>query len=240
MLFAFKFKPTHFRKKKMKNLFLIALFSSFAFTSGTVSASVIYNLTGSNNSIPFLTQSNYEQVYSSSQFTTGLVNITGINFKVAQDLSGYSFGPTPVTLDIDLSTTAITPSTISSNFSTNQGTGNVNVFSGTTIISSNGGNVFDIMFPFTTFFSFDPSAGNLLVHLNVSSSQSAFGAFDFGSPTPLAGRAVSNVFSGPNSGLATEFVTAPATPSNVPEPASVALIGLGLLGLAALRRKSAK
>ena len=188
-----------------------------------------FNASGSNNCFPFgCFPINYQQVYDASGFTSGAVDIAGLRFKVSQDIHGRAFGPTPISLIVDLSTTSITPSTITGDFAANRGANDQVVFSGTTQLSSAGGNVFDVLIPFTTSFRFDPSVGNLLVGLNVTSGTTNV-PFEAGNSS-LLGR---NFFGNPQSGygLATQFVTTP-----VPEPETYALMFAGLVGLAFIKR----
>ena len=213
----------------------LAFCSSLIFFSSGAHANVTYDITGGNNCYPFgCGPMNYQQVYANSQFGTGKVGIVGISFKVAQDGTGQAFGPTMINLNIDLSTTSVTPDSITGNFGANLGADNLQVFSGNAVISSSGGNVFDITIPFANTFTYDPTQGNLLVGLNVFSSQSQVGQFDAGFSS-LVGRNYMGNSHG-DYGLATEFLTTNVQGTDLPEPASMALIGVGLLGLA-LRRK---
>jgi hypothetical protein len=217
-------------KMKMTNRISGVLVSGMVLFAGAAQADVVFNISGSNNCFPLgCFPQNYQQVYDASGFTGGAVDIAGLRFKVAQDGNGQAFGPTPITLTVDLSTTAITPSTITGNFATNRGANDQVVFSGTTLLSSSGGNVFDILIPFTSSFRFDPSAGNLLVGLNVTSG-TTHTFFDAGY-SPLVGR---NYFGNPhgNYGLATQFVT-----TAVPEPESYAMMLAGLAGLGFMARR---
>ncbi len=74
-----------------------------------------------------------------------------------------------------------------------------------------------------------------IVHTTVSLDLLANQAWGFLAVSGSIGDDVN--FTGPVSGSFT--ITDPATPSDVPEPASLALLGLGALGIAAARRKRA-
>ena len=214
----------------------IVLLSALALLSGAASASVTYDLTDSNNCFPIgCGPMHYEQIYSASQFTTGAVAISSIGFR-PDAMYGHAFGPTAVDLDIGLAATTVDPSAISADFAQNQAASLVQVFSGTAMISSDGSGSYDILFPFTSNFLYDPAKGNLLLDLNVKNSQNV-------SPlaagySPLVGRATVNYgFAEGGYGLATRFETAAA---DVPEPATLSLFAFGLAGCIAVRRKVAK
>jgi hypothetical protein len=218
---------------KITNRISGVLLGGMVLLAGGAQADVVFNITGSNNCYPFsCTPQNYQQVYDASGFTTGAVDISGLRFKVAQDGTGFAFAPRPVGVTIDLSTTAITPSNITGDFAANRGADDRVVFSGIATLSSSGGNVFDILLPFTSSFRFDPHAGNLLVGLNVTSG-TALTQFEAGY-SPLVGRNFFGISQG-NYGLATQFVT-----SAVPEPESYAMMFAGLVGLGLVARRKAK
>jgi PEP-CTERM motif len=221
----------------MLNVRLLFLaFCTYFIMIGSANANVVtYDITGSNNCYPFACgPMNYQQVYSSSQFGTTTVGITGLSFRAAQDGTGQAFGPTTLALTIDLSTSSVTPSTITGNFSTNRGADDLTVFSGNAVISSSGGNVFDIFIPFTNPFTYNPTLGNLMVGLNTFTDHPNVGQFDAGTST-LVGRNFGNTTS--NYGLATEFQTTNDRVTNAPEPTTIALIAMGLFGFAAVGRK---
>jgi hypothetical protein len=85
-------------------------------------------------------------------------------------------GPRQATLKIFASTTQRTVSTLSRNFAENLGEDYVLVFDGTLTLSSSNspaeGNTlqFDIVFPFTKPFLYDPAAGNLLLEVQIIES----------------------------------------------------------------------
>ena len=213
------------------NLLKKFVLASLILTSGIASANIIFNASGSDNCFPFACgPMNYQQVYSSSGFDNA-VNISGISFKSAQDRSGSAFNNIGVNVTFDLSTTSVNPNNITGNFSSNRGGDDSIVFSGTAFISSSGGNIFDITFPFTSSFMYDPTMGNLLVGMNVTSSQSMVRQFEAGSSS-LIGRNFSGN-AGHNYGLATSFITA----TSVPEPTTTALMLGGFTLLAFATRK---
>ena len=110
------------------------------------------------------------------------------------DLSGPSFltqlarrpdaipgpsGPRTSTFRLYASTTSRSVAGMSTTFSQNIGTNNTLVFDGTVALSTQNlpgpGNTrqFDIVYPFTTPFLYDPAAGNLLVEFQTSNSGAA-------------------------------------------------------------------
>jgi len=84
-------------------------------------------------------------------------------------------GPRTATLRIYASTTSRSVAGMSPTFSQNIGTNNTLVFDGTAPLSTQNlpgpGNIrqFDIVYPFTTAFLYDPAAGNLLLDVQTSS-----------------------------------------------------------------------
>lgn len=194
---------------------------------------------------------------SSSQFSalsSGDV-ITGLAFRPDVNLCGGNpcgvFGPT--TLDnvtIKLATTSISPTTNDLTFGDYLTTNLQTVFSGDVTVSSaytgpaGGPTAFDILFPFASSYAYNPADGNLVVDIIINSPTGIPVDIDavasptiqseyFGGASSTAGLGNSNVD-------IVEFTTASSIVSGVPEPATWALmlLGVGAIG-AAMRRRSA-
>ncbi len=221
-----------------------------------VHADVTFDLSESQNCFPFggcgpdIRTTDYQQFYSRAAFGTTPLQISGISFKPGQDIAG-AFGTTPVNLILTLSTTLaqageasagdFANAPISESFSGNLGTNNVVVFSGTTTLSSSGNNIFDINIPFTTNYSYDPGAGNLLVGVNIISGMVP-ASFAAGESTQVSRYFDGNIEVG--YGLATQFVSGiivpgpdPASPVPETRPVVMLLAGLGLMSVMAIRRQ---
>ncbi|MEO7678429.1 MAG: hypothetical protein ABIV39_16850 [Verrucomicrobiota bacterium] len=118
----------------------------------------------------------YMQVFDASQFAGlgGPIRIT--QFAHRPDTLPGPSGPRFPSLQIFVSTTTRSVASLSTTFADNIGLDNTLVFSGT--LTSQTANLpgpgntkqFDIVFPFTTPFLYDPAAGNLLIEVRISST----------------------------------------------------------------------
>jgi hypothetical protein len=179
-------------------------------------------------------------VYSSTQFG-GPVTISGLEVFNTQYSS--TAAPDTGTFTISLSTTSLGPSTLSGNFSTNEGADMTQVFSGSIAQSWAFGDTLTITF--STPFSYNPGSGNLLLDVVGSGTLGTGLYFDVNSSDSnvlgrvycTGGDACGNAGSTQaNYGLVTGFITGAA---GTPEPGTIGLAALGLISTLALRRRRA-
>jgi hypothetical protein len=185
------------------------------------------------------------QLYDASQFAalSGPVLISGAVLRPDASQMGPG-SQTFADIEIFLSTTSRSAATLSPTFADNLGSDNALVFSGPLTIStadlpgSGGTKQFDIVFPFTTPFFYDPHAGNLLSDSQITGASSPGIVLDFVSNDPAAG-AVAALGSSTAAtgtvmpiGAVTEYLV-----QSVPEPSSLVLAGLGTLVLLAFDRR---
>jgi hypothetical protein len=199
---------------------------------------------------------NIELVLSSN--FTGPVQITGFELRPDSNLCGGlpcgSFSTTLNQLTVDLATSTMNNTsdlTYADYLTTNVQT----VISGSLAISSSdtgpagGPNAFDIVFPFATPYSYDPSSGNLVLYMQIDDPSSGIPNGDnfdaatgssvyriFGASPDIGGGICGCNFAtsglGDNTGWVVQFDTAPISTAT-PEPGTAWLLVPSLLGAAA-------
>lgn len=211
----------------MKSLVAAIALSCAALTSAQASIVNFGTLGQSVGDCTFTCTTRLQQDYSASFFGSQAVNINEVSFYTG---GGPNNGSS--TYSVYLATNP-NGSTLASTFSQNVSPDRA-LFATLTTTAFSAGNV-----NFFGSFAYDPTEGDLIVDIvnsNASFSQSFSSTYNVSRVYQFNASSSGYVSNG--YGIATSFVT--GAPNAVPEPSTVALLGLGLLGVVASRRKSAK
>lgn len=226
----------------MKRLFPVILMCVLLVSAIPAFADITVGLpaqANNGNCLPFggcLGIVEYQQDYSSSLFT-GPITITNLEFFNTEFNSGAT-AMTPGNWQIYLSTTSVAYNGLSTTLANNIGSDNTLVFSGSLAQAWTFPDI--LVIDLSTPFTYNPSNGNLLMDVVWSGTTASFTSnyFDESADGSAMGRAYhyGSNFATDTASLVTEFSTG-TTPTPAPEPASMLLLGLGLVGLAGVRRK---
>ncbi|MBL4584234.1 MAG: PEP-CTERM sorting domain-containing protein [Pseudomonadales bacterium] len=215
-------------------------------TIGNTQASIIGGPATANNCFPFGCtnwEPVYQQVFDASYFT-GTTNIASLSFYNTFN-DGGDWGSTG-NIEISLSTTAATVDNLSNNSTDNLGSDVAVVYTGE-ISAGTFGDRLD--FILTSVFNYDANTGNLLMQVrNISMTSSRVTFFD---AVNANSDGMSRLFreATDSYGLVTGFneagtvtpplpPTPPTPPSQIPAPATLALMGLGIVGLRFSKRRA--
>ena len=193
----------------------------------------------------FDTSVRYQQVYSASEFgSTDPLTISQIAFRPDGAVTTSALTVFFTSVQIDLSTTSRTPTTLSTTFADNVGPDNATVFNSFVFVNApvtgpaGGPKDFTITIPITPFV-YDPSAGDLLMDVRAATSSGGIeDNLDEQSGSPFTahvdasgiGSTTGNLFS---TGLVTEFEVSPfvrvAEPSTLPLGVLAMLVAMDIL-----------
>lgn len=218
---------------------LLLLCAPLARADGIVVPNTLATVEGNDNNFgPFFNNSvRYQQVFSASQFpsSTGPLMITQIAFRPDGSVTDPSLIIRFDSVQIDLSTTSRTPSTLSTLFASNVGADDTTVFNSFVFVNApvtgppGGPKDFTVAFALNPFI-YDPSAGDLLLDVRAIESGGGISApFDAESNNPFTAHLDAPDISATSgtsfaTGLVTEFQFTP-----VPEPSTLVLASLGTL-----------
>jgi len=181
---------------------LVVALGSCVITELRAQVLVVPNMLATNDGNTFLTTPTggptsvrETTIYDASQFAhlSGPSFLT--QFAYRPDTTPGPSGPRSFTLRIYASTTTRSVAGLSSIFAENIGTNNTLVFDGTVNVMTGNlagpGNTrqFDVLFPFTTPFPYDPATGNLVLDIHFSANDGAI-RFDAVSGNPLVNKIV--------------------------------------------------
>lgn len=231
----------------MKLRFLIrALFATAMLLGAAGSAQALIIGTAdpnSGNCFPFTCagsgDTRYQQVYASSSFA-GVTSVTSVSF-FNTEWSAATFSSATYTLT--LSTSNFTVNNLDTSTLSNNPGGDAALFASVSLSGATGAQ-FDIVAGTGGggSFLYDPSAGDLLVDIvltGLTTGGSGFLDAMNGSSGGLFSRAHDFGTGFTNSGLVTGFnlTSAPPPPPGIPEPATLSLMGIGLIGACVARRR---